>query len=231
MKPYYEKNGATIYHGDAAEIVPTLTGIDLVGTDPPYGVGYAGGHFHSGDVKITRDREPLAGDDGDVYHWAIPLIMAACSGPCYCFFAGSRSLPIFQAIDSARGTVHAMIIWHKTNAKYAAMNSQYKQRHEPILYFKGPNARTNWTGPTTESTVWEMPRNPANTRHPTEKPTWILERMIKNHAADLVLDPFMGSGSTLVAAANMGRKSIGIDLERKYCDIAARQLDQELFDY
>lgn len=227
MKPYYERDGIVIYHGDCRDIVPTLSGVDMVVTDPPYGVGYRGGHFHSGDVRIQNKREALAGDDGDVYSWSVPLLFDVCRGPCYLFFSDSRASDVYRSVEAARGQIHALIIWHKTNAKYAAMNSQYKQRHEPLLYCKGPKAKTLWAGPSTESTVWEMKRDAENVYHPTQKPVAVMGRAIGNHDAELILDPFMGAGSTLRAAADLGRRAIGIEVEERYCEIAAERLRQK----
>lgn len=109
---------------------------DMLFTDPPYGVNYEGGHFHSGDVKVVRKREKLASDEtAAIYSDVIPLIPQFVDGPCYTWFADTRPLELFQAVHEV-GQTHALIIWHKTNATYAAMNAQYKQRHEPCLYWK-----------------------------------------------------------------------------------------------
>ena len=228
IEPYYDDGkGIVIYHGDCREIMPQLPKVDLVLTDPPYGVEYSGGHFHSGDVTIKREREALRNDDVDVYSWAIPMLFDICQGPCYVFFAATRGLSIYKAVHEAKGKIHALIIWHKRNAKYAAMNAQYKQRHESLLYCKGPNAKTNWIGPSNECTVWEMDRAEHNI-HPTQKPAEVCIRAINNHNADTILDPFMGSGTTLRAAKDLGRHAIGIELEEKYCEIAAKRLAQEV---
>ncbi len=232
-REYYREDGITILHGDSQEIMAgnLLEGIDLIVTDPPYGVEYSGGHFHSGYVGIKRERERLTGDDADVYQWAIPLMFKVCHGPCYVFFSDTRALNIYKAVHQAKGTVHALIIWHKTNAKYAAMNSQYKQRHEPVLYCKGINAKTKWKGSSSESTIWEFPRKSSNALHPTEKPEWLIEKAINNHDCDLVLDPFCGSGSTLEAAKLLGKKAIGIEINEKYCEIAANRLSQSVLQF
>jgi DNA modification methylase len=226
LSPYYDQDGITIYHGDCRDIVPHIGRCDLVVTDPPYGVSYEGGHFHSGNVNIKRSREQIAGDEEDVYEWMVPLIFSACDGPCYSFFAdGNRSHLIFQAVLKSRGHVHSVIIWHKTNAKYAAMNAQYKQRHEPMLYFKGPKAKTNWIGSSTESTIWEMRRAEKNI-HPTQKPVEVMQRAISNHRADIVLDPFMGVGTTLLAAKLAGRRAVGVEMNERFCNIAADSCSQ-----
>ena len=178
MKPYYENNGIYIFNGDCREVMPGMRS-DMVVTDPPYGVNYeGGGHFNSRNVYIKHNRDRLSGDDGDVYSWFVPLMFSVCRGPCYVFFAGTLARGIYNAIGDAGGMVHALIVWHKTNAAYSAINSQYKQRHEPILYCKGKNAKTKWTGRSTESTIWEMRRDPKCIFHPTQKPVEVMARAI-----------------------------------------------------
>lgn len=216
--------------GDCLEVLPTLEAgsVDMVASDPPYGVSYEGGHFHSGDVSIKRKRERLVNDDRDIYSEVVPLLLSICDGPCYLFFAGSKALPIYKAVEDGGGQVHALIIWHKTNAKYAAMNAQYKQRHEPLLYFKRKGGNLRWIGPSNECTIWNIDREPQNTHHPTQKPVAVMERMVRNHDCQTILDPFMGSGTTGVACARLGRKFIGIEREPKYFEIAKRRIREEL---
>lgn len=216
----------TLYEGDCLEILPTLGKVDAVVTDPPYGVDYTGGHFHSGDVNIKRERERLAADINPDWDLWIRLIFTAVDGPCYIFHADTKAAPLHNAVINNGGTIHSLIIWHKTNATYAAMSSQYKQRHEPILYCKPKNSTLRWVGDNTQSTVWEIPRDPANIHHPTQKPVDVMAKAIRNHAAATILDPFMGSGTTGVACAKMGRKFIGIELEPKYFDIACRRIEE-----
>jgi site-specific DNA-methyltransferase (adenine-specific) len=229
MKPYYEHAGITIYHGDCREILPEIGGVDLVLTDPPYGVNYEGGHFHSGNVNIVRKREKLANDNNsNIYYDLFAMLKGVVDGPCYIFFSDTKAFEVYDAARINKFDIHALLIWHKTNATYAAMNSQYKQRHEPILYCKPRGKTTRWCGATTEATVIEMPRESENFYHPTQKPVVLMKKLIDNHKADLILDPFMGSGTTLVAAKQLGRRAIGIELEEKYCEIAVKRLGQEV---
>lgn len=196
---------------------------DMVFTDPPYGVNYEGGHFHSGDVNIKRKREKLANDaDDQIYADVIPLIASFCDGPCYTWFAGTKPLKLYQAVEAV-GQVHALIIWHKTNAKYAAMNAQYKQRHEPCLYWKPKGSTLRWCGASTEATIWEMKRDATNSFHPTQKPVELAERAIGNHKAQTVLDLFGGSGSTLIACERTKRHCRMMEMEPKYCDVIVKR--------
>ncbi len=193
---------------------------DMMFTDPPYGVNYEGGHFHSGDVKIKRKREKLADDDTTaIYPAFLPVALAVVDGPCYMWFADSKARDVYNAVHDNACEVHALIIWHKTNATYAAMNAQYKQRHEPCLYFKPKGSTLRWCGETSEATVWSQDRDGINEFHPTQKPVALAAKAIGNHEASNVLDMFCGSGSTLIAAEQLGRKCYGMEISSQYVDV------------
>ena len=195
---------------------------DMVFTDPPYGVNYKGGHFHSGDVNIKREREELVNDKKAIYKDVIPVIAKYTDGPCYTWFAGSKGKDIYNSINKI-GEIHALIIWHKTNATYAAMNAQYKQRHEPCIYWKPKGSTLRWTGPTDECTIWEMKTDGRNKYHPTQKPISLAGRAINNHDVNIVLDLFGGSGSTLIAAEQLDRNCYMMELDEHYCDVIIRR--------
>ncbi len=193
---------------------------DMLFTDPPYGVNYTGGHFHSGDVNIKRPREKLIADDtANIYREFLPVVLPFVDGPCYMWFAGTKGREVYNALHENNTEIHALLIWHKVNAKYAAMNAQYKQRHEPCLYFKPKGSTLRWIGPTTESTVWEIKRDAVNEYHPTQKPISLAAKAIKNHDVRVVLDVFGGSGSTLVACEQLDRICYMMELDEKYVDV------------
>tara|TARA_Y100000296_G_scaffold73708_1_gene91517 strand:+ start:440 stop:1687 length:1248 start_codon:yes stop_codon:yes gene_type:complete len=197
---------------------------DMVFTDPPYGVRYEGGHFHSGNVNVVRKRDSLKGDDSaGVYSLFLPLLLPYVDGPVYLWFADSRGFDVYQAVTDNGGQIHALIIWHKTNATYAAMNAQYKQRHEPCLYFKPENKTLRWCGPSDEATIWEIKRDPQNHLHPTQKPVELARRAISNHDAYLVVDLFLGSGSTLIACEKTARQCYGLEIDPHYCDVIVQR--------
>ena len=216
--------------GDATNVldVERLMGgekADMVYTDPPYGVNYNGGHFHydksigKSNPKFKRAREKLKADENtNIYKEVIPLIAKYCNGPCYTWFADTKSLDLIKSVNYV-GETHAMIIWHKTNAKYASISSQYKQRHEPCLYWKPKGKTLKWCGPSNENTLWEMKRDASNKFHPTQKPVALAERAIKNHTAKSVLDLFGGSGSTLIACEKTNRKCFMSEIDGYYCDV------------
>lgn len=192
-------------------------------TDPPYGVNYEGGHFHSGDVNIKRKREKLAQDDStQIYSDVVPVIAKYTDGPVYTFYAGTKPTDLYVAVEAV-GEIHALLIWHKTNATYAAMNAQYKQRHEPFLYWKPKGSTLRWCGATTEATIWELTKDGKNDMHPTQKPVHLAVKAIQNHTAQTVLDLFLGSGSTLIACEQTDRTCYGMELDEKYVDVIRKR--------
>ena len=197
---------------------------DMLFTDPPYGVNYTGGHFHSGDVNIKRPREKLIADDtANIYREFLPVVLPFVDGPCYVWFADTKGKEVYNALYESNTEIHALLIWHKVNATYATMNAQYKRRHEPCLYFKPKGSTLRWIGPTTESTVWEIKKDAVNEYHPTQKPIALVAKAIKNHDVRVVLDVFGGSGSTLIACEQLNRICYMIEIDPKYCDVIIRR--------
>jgi len=197
------------------------TKADMMFTDPPYGVDYSGGiQFTKDGNTKTNNREKLENDNNTaIYSDFLPVALAYVDGPCYMWFAGSKARDVYNAVHDNGCEVHALIIWHKTNAKYAAMNAQYKQRHEPCLYFKPKGSTLRWCGETTEATVWNQDRDGINEFHPTQKPIALASKAIGNHDAKTVLEMFCGSGSTLIACEQLGRKCYAMEISPKYCDV------------
>jgi DNA modification methylase len=196
---------------------------EMMFTDPPYGVDYRGGHFHSGDVNIVRERAPLEGDKVNIYAEFLPLVPQFVDGPCYVWFADSRGIDVYSALQGGF-EIHALVIWHKINAKYAAMNAQYKQRHEPCIYFKPKKSTLRWIGSSDESTLWEIKRDAQNDKHPTQKPVELAHRAIGNHRVATVLDLFLGSGTTLIACEQTGRVGYGMEIEPRYVSVTLQRL-------
>ncbi len=198
---------------------------EMMFTDPPYGVNYEGGHFHSGDVNVKREREKLAADETTaIYFDFLPIVLPKVDGPCYMWFAGSKAGDVYNAVHQSECEVHALLIWHKINATYAAMNAQYKQRHEPCLYFKPKGSTLRWCGASDECTIWEIKRDGQNTFHPTQKPIELATRALGNHTAKTVLDVFGGSGSTMVAAENTNRKAYLCEISENYCAVILERM-------
>jgi len=197
------------------------TTAEIMFTDPPYGVDYVGGYLnYERNSNKKRTRERLANDcDDSIFAAFLPVAMDVVDGPSYMFFSPIHALPVFESVKNCECQIRAVLIWNKTNAKYAAMNAQYKPRYETFLYFNRPGANWRWSGPPTESTVWDEKRDPSNDYHPTQKPVRLPARAIANHTARTVFEPFAGSGSTLIAAEQLGRICFAIEIDPGYCDV------------
>lgn len=197
---------------------------DMVFTDPPYGVDYDGGHA----VKGVR-REKLKNDGTpDIYNDTLPIMymFSKKDTPLYLWYSDSKSLAVLSAVLSAGYKIRNNIIWNKNVAQFGAIGAQYKTKHEPCLYCYKKGQKTNWIGPNNEVSVWDIDRNRKNEYHPTQKPLALAERCIKNHTVKLVLDLFLGSGSTLIAAEKLNRKCYGMELDEKYCDVIINRWEQ-----
>jgi DNA modification methylase len=198
---------------------------DMMFTDPPYGVDYSGGiQFQKDGTATTNNREKQKNDDSTaIYSDFLPVALSVVDGPCYMWFADSKARDVYNSVHDNQGEVHALIIWHKTNATYAAMNAQYKQRHEPCLYFKPRGSTLRWCGASTEATVWNQDRDGINEFHPTQKPIALAAKAIGNHEAKIIFDAFNGSGTTIIACEQLGRKCRAIEISPAYVAVALQR--------
>ncbi len=194
---------------------------DMVFTDPPYGVSYTGGlQFKNGTVE-KNNRQMIKNDDVDIYEDVFRILSTFSNGACYIWFAGTKAATLYSAAEKY-GEIHALIIWVK-NGGYGALNANYKQKHEPCLYWKPKNCKLNFVGATTETTVWEINKDGVNGYHPTQKPVALPAKAIGNHDARTVLDLFGGSGSTLIACEQLDRTCYMMELDPKYCDVIIKR--------
>ena len=196
---------------------------DMVFTDPPYGVDYDGGIQFTNDGVKKGQQKKLKDDHigTEIYSKIIPIISEYSDGACYTWFAGTKAKDIYNAINGV-GDISALLIWVK-NGGYGAMNSHYKQKHEPCLYWKPKNKTMNWSGNSTENTIWEINKDGKNKLHPTQKPVELATKAISNHDADIVMDLFLGSGSTLIACEKTNRKCYGMEIDPHYCDVIVKR--------
>ena len=193
---------------------------DMAFTDPPYGVAYTGGIQFTGKntgEAVFNNREMIQNDDVDLYEDVIKMLSLKVNGACYIWFSDSNLLSLYSAAKKF-GDVHALILWVK-NGGYSAMNANYKQKHEPCLYWKPKNTTLKFIGDTTETTIWEINKDGKNKHHPTQKPVELAYKAITNHDAKSVLDLFGGSGSTLIACEQTDRVCFMMELDPKYVDV------------
>ncbi len=195
---------------------------DMIFTDPPYGVEYTGGlQFKDGKVE-KNNRQMIKNDESDdIYTEVIPVLASICNGPCYTWFADTKASKLYTAVEAV-GDIHSLIIWVK-NGGYGALNANYKQKHEPCLYWKPKGKKLNFVGPTTETTVWEICKDGVNKLHPTQKPVELAAKAIKNHSAGLVVDLFGGSGSTLIACEQLNRTCYMMEIDPVYCGVIIKR--------
>ena len=225
-KPYYEEAGITIYHGDCREILPLLPKVDLVLTDPPYahqhmdGGGFAAAsRFYAGGALEGLNNFELAG------YWnflrdAAPMMIAFCSRDLIASYCGA---------SESSGRKFDLHVWLKTNAIPFTANT-WKSDLEYICLTWDRKPGWKQLAQHMHSKAWVSPIN-SDDSHPAAKPIPLLEKYIKVLDAQTILDPFMGSGTTLVAAKQLGRRAIGIELEEKYCAIAVERLRQSVMQF
>lgn len=195
---------------------------DMVFTDPPYGVSYTGGLQNSKDGLKGDAREMIKNDDIDLYEEAVTIASIYCHGAVFMFYADTVPFGLYRGIENVGGEVVALLIWKKKGG-YGALGASYKPNHEPCVIWKKKGDRLNFIGSTAENRIWEEDKEGVNKLHPTQKPVAIPKRAIGNHKADIVLDMFGGSGSTLIACEELGRKARVMELDPKYCDVIVKR--------
>lgn len=215
--------------GDAtrAESYATLLGedgVDMVFTDPPYNVNYANtpkDKLRGTNRAILNDN---LGEDFQSFLLAVltPMI-AACRGGIYIAMSSSELDALQSAFRAAGGKWSTFIIWAKNT--FTLGRADYQRQYEPILYGWREGAQRHWCGDRDQGDVWQIKKPHKNDLHPTMKPVELVERAIRNSSrpGDVVLDPFGGSGTTLIAAEKSGRVARLMELDPKYCDVIVRR--------
>lgn len=195
--------------------------VDLVFTDPPYGVDYDGGHAEKG-----KRRDKLINDD-EVDMYDLPLKNAFAfsknDSALYLWFADRFSVDVIKGVVGAGYQIRNWIIWNKNVAQFGAIGAQYKSKHEPLIYAFKKGQTVNWSGPNNEVTVWDVSRDHKNDHHPTQKPVELCIRAMGNHTTTTVLDLFLGSGATLIGAEQTDRTCYGMELDPKYVDVIRKR--------
>jgi site-specific DNA-methyltransferase (adenine-specific) len=196
MKPYYEDDAVVIYHGDARELLPAFPAVDLLLTDPPYGIGQAANPFRQKHEAKDWDTEPVDA----------ALLQACIDHAKWAIVWGGNyfGLPAHQRF----------LVWDK-------------EQPEGFSSAMCEQAWTNILGP---AKLFRRRVVGYEKWHPTQKPVELMRWCISlaPPAAEVVLDPFMGSGTTLRAAKDMGRRAIGFEVDERYCEVAAKRMAQEV---
>ncbi len=231
MKPYYAQSGVTIYHGSALAVMDALyeglrtQSFDLLLTDPPYGLAEAAGKNKSRSKPfggrangLSHEGAKVAATDYGVSQWD--------DKPAYEAIALARRISRWQVIFGGNyydlPPSKCWLVWNKDNGESDFADCELAWTN----FNKAVRMLTHrWNG---------MLQEPGCARefreHPTQKPEPVMRWALMQAPPDVttILDPFMGSGTTLVAAKRLGRQAVGIDREERYCEIAARRLQQEV---
>jgi len=213
MKSYYEDDLVQLWHGDCREVTAWLEA-DVLVTDPPYGVAWKSGQFSNARValeeEVANDRDSAARDE----------ILAMW---------GDRPALVFGSwrVPRPRG-VNNRLIWHKA-ANIPGHRTQPWFAADEEIYQIG----TGFTGKPEQNVLVTHDRRDgahgevATIGHPTPKPISLMGRLLAKCPEGVVADPFAGAGATLLAAKQLGRRAIGVELEERYCEIAAKRLAQD----
>ena len=214
-KPYYQDDLVTLYHGDCLEVTE-WTEADVLVTDPPYGQAYKSNMDRG---SRTNWHEEIKGDnDIKIRDKAISL------------WSEKKAALVFGTWKTSKPSkTRQVVIWDKTPCGFMGdLSIPFGNAHEEI-YCLG---KEGWTGVREASIVKAQMLMSADSNrpdHPTPKPVGLMEKLISKTLGS-VADPFAGSGATLIAARNLGRKVIGVEMEEKYCEIIASRLQQQAFD-
>ena len=203
-------------------------------TDPPYGINYVGGRAVQ-QRRISKRRRGSRVEPGDAY-WddltpeqyrsllngalALAHEHSDDKAPLYLWFASSHLRSVLECMAGTGWAERNLIVWVKNNGA-GALFAQYKHWYEPCFYAFKQGKTPRWHGPTNERTVWEHDKPAVNDLHPTMKPLLLIEWTIQNatQPGQLVVDAFLGSGTTIIAAERTGRRCYGFDLDARYCDV------------
>lgn len=209
MTPYYSDDLVSLYLGDCREVTEWLTA-DVLMTDPPYGTNFTDGNPKGG---YGRRRFTIANDSDTEVRDEVLSMWGAC-GPALVFGSPRMPDPPGEWVDR--------LVWDK---KRPGMNGgPWRYRHESIYVTAGFVRTSNDS--VSILTAW-----PDQTDHIHAKPLGLMSRLVDCAPPGVIADPFAGSGSTLLAAAMLGRRAIGVELEERYCEIAARRLSQDVLPF
>ena len=206
----------------AMQTVLAGAGADMVFTDPPYNVAYEG----KTTKKLKIENDALGRRFYEFLRQACANLMALCDGAIYVCMSSSELHTLFQAFTDAGGHWSTFVIWAKHH--FTLGRSDYQRQYEAILYGWRQGADHYWCGTRDQGDVWCIPRPMANRQHPTMKPVELVERAVRNSSrmGNTVLDPFAGSGTTLIACQRLQRRACLIELDPCYVDVICQRWQQ-----
>ncbi|MFL1461807.1 site-specific DNA-methyltransferase [Roseococcus sp. DSY-14] len=192
---------------------------DMAFTDPPYNVAYQGGTA----AKMTIANDALGEGFLDFLRPALANLLSVTKGACYVCMSSSEWPTLHRAWQEAGGKWSSTIIWAKNT--FALGRADYHQQFEAMLYGWKAGAQHYWCGARDQGNVWHFDKPARNDLHPTMKPVALVERAIRNSSKprDTILDPFGGSGTTMIAAERTGRRAVLLELDPAYADVIVRR--------
>lgn len=225
MKPYYSHAGITIYHGDCRDVLPSLPPADHMISDPPYSEEtHAGARTGSLEKKLI-DFQSISFAD-------LCLVVSACAARRWSVFTADwrHMVALEKAPPDGARFVRAGV-WVKPNYTPQFTGDRPATGWEAVAMLHRAGEKMRWNGGGRRA-VWDFTKE-NNGDHPTQKPLKLYTDLVAafTDQGETIIDPFMGSGTTLVAAKLLGRKAIGIEREEKYCEIAARRLAQDVLRF
>lgn len=216
--PYYQDAYVTLWHGDCRELLPMVGAVDVVLTDPPYGVGWSQhGGGRTGTARGMRRLPAIVGDNNVSVRDEVLAVLA----PRPALVFGSFRAP-FPA-----GVIQVLVYKKPTDAGVIGSTTGFRRDAEPIFLLGDWPTQKVIRSSVVDSRSWMK----ASTKyHPHAKPLDVLTVLLRALPPGTVVDPFVGSGSTLVAAKQRRRTAIGIEIEERCCEIAAQRCSQEYLE-
>jgi site-specific DNA-methyltransferase (adenine-specific) len=215
---------------DSDQVAKLMDGqmADMCHTDPPYNINYEGG---------SKKREKIANDKLDDFPQFLYDVYTTIStalrkgGAIYVWHAPTETHNFIQQFLNAGFLFKSYIVWNKNNSTFG--RSDYHWKHEPCIYGWLDGASHKWYGDRKQTTVWDIDRPSRSEEHPTMKPIPLCSKPLENSSkiGDIILDVFLGSGSTMVASHQLKRKCYGMELDPKYCQVIVdrmKKLDSSL---
>jgi DNA modification methylase len=216
MKPYYQDDAVTLYHGDCREVVPGLGRFDLLLTDPPYELQATGG-------GIGAARKYLADIDGRIDSGFDMSLLDVFEN--WVVFCSKRQL--VRLLQKAESKVWSLVTWNKPNPTPLCAGNYLPDTEYIVHAYKSGRLFGEYND---KSRFIVHPSEHTEFNHPTVKPIAVVAKMIRlgTQSGETILDPFAGSGTTGRAAKDLGRKCVLIEREERYCEIAAKRMRQEV---
>lgn len=237
MTPYYDDGQIQIWHGDCRDVFPYLDprSVDLLLTDPPYASGARRDAEKSVRGSMLREFDDADWFSHDAmttwgFSWFLRSVLTdlrpvlTIGAHMYIFSDWRQTPSVYGMVEATGYRVNHCLVWDK---EHFGMGAYWRNQHENIIF--ASNGMPEGMVDRGMGSVLRCKTVSSSARvHPTEKPSGLMRQIIQAAPGGTILDPFMGSGPTLRAAKDLGRKSIGIEIDERNCEIAVRRLQQSV---